>query len=602
MIDIHLHKVVILFRIKIIEMTRYLVSAVVIAAISLLFFVGCANVGNPVGGIKDENPPVLVKSNPENFSTNFKENKFEIHFDEFIKFNDINNKLVVSPPLSKKPKVKLKGRYLVVEFKDDTLKENVTYTFKFDNAIQDNNEGNEFKDLNYVFSTGNKVDTLNFHGSIIKAFDHKADENVFVALYNKLTDSVPIVEKPLYITKADKETGMFEFNNIAEGSYKIFAFKELNNNYIYDQPGEAIAFSDELIEIVTPDENMVKEIDIKSDSTTIDDHQHITLFMFMEDRDQQYLKDYRREKQNKLTLEFNSENRNYIEITPLNFDVKKTLFKDYSIDKKTYDYWVADTTIAKQDTLKLKVDYFATDTLFKLSLRTDTLKFIQKKENKNKKEKIVPFVVQNNVTSSKLELFDSLQIVSTEPILNINKSLISLNIFKDSVEVAVDFKIVPDSTSILKKHIWFNKKQNAKYHLTALPGAFTSIASNINDTINVVFSVKELESYGLVKLNLKSDSYPQIIQLIKADKDKETVIREFFIEKDVLLTIPYLTPDKYFLKSVYDVNGNKKWDTGIYLQHIQPEEIRYLNKEQVQEEVIIKANWEVELDWNLILK
>jgi len=582
-------------------MTKYLVSAAIIAALCIFFLTGCANIGSPTGGIKDTIPPSILESEPANFSTNVKTNKFRVYFDEYIKFDDINNKLVVSPPLSKKPKVTLRGKSFVVSF-EDTLRDNITYTFSFADAIQDNNEGNPYKDFTYVFSTGSIVDTLDFHGSVIRAVDHKAEENVVVALYNNFDDSICIKERPLYITKADKESGFFVFRNIAEGKYKIFAFKELNNNLIYDQAGEAIAFSDEPVEIAAPivdEENSF--LNFNADSSVVDApeiHQHLTLFMFMEDRDQQYLKDYKREKPNKLSLELNTEYNDVIGITPLNFDSKEWFVKDYSVDKKLFNYWLTDTTIAKLDTLKLKVDYLATDSLYKLSWRTDTLKVVYKKD-KNKQEG--KFNTQLNI-SSKLELFDSLDIIASEPISKFDITQISLSVFVDTIETPVPFKVVDDETSLLKKRVLFNRKPGAKYHFTALPNAFQNYSSEINDTLDVNFSVPELDSYGIVKLTYSADLYPQIVQLLKADKDNEKVIREFFIDKDTLLTIPHLTPDKYLIKSIYDANGNKKWDTGEYLKHIQPEQVRYLNKDNVLEEVIVKENWDVELVWDIILK
>lgn len=62
-----------------------------------------------------------------------------IYFDEFVQLKDINEKFIISPPQKKKPKPRLKGKYVQVEFVD-SLKPNTTYTLDFADAISDNNE------------------------------------------------------------------------------------------------------------------------------------------------------------------------------------------------------------------------------------------------------------------------------------------------------------------------------------------------------------------------------------------------------------------------------------------------------------------------------
>ena len=39
------------------------------------FFINCANRGTPDGGPKDETPPSIIKSEPENYSTNFNDSE-----------------------------------------------------------------------------------------------------------------------------------------------------------------------------------------------------------------------------------------------------------------------------------------------------------------------------------------------------------------------------------------------------------------------------------------------------------------------------------------------------------------------------------------------
>ena len=69
----------------------------------LLSFTDCAKKGRPSGGLRDTIAPVILRSAPENFTTNFKNNEIRITFDEFIKLKDISKELIISPPLKYAP-------------------------------------------------------------------------------------------------------------------------------------------------------------------------------------------------------------------------------------------------------------------------------------------------------------------------------------------------------------------------------------------------------------------------------------------------------------------------------------------------------------------
>ena len=65
------------------------------------------------------------------------------------------------------PKVKLGGKSISVNWKD-TLKENTTYTFVFGDNIQDITEGNTLNNFQFVFSTGDVIDTLTYSGKVLE--------------------------------------------------------------------------------------------------------------------------------------------------------------------------------------------------------------------------------------------------------------------------------------------------------------------------------------------------------------------------------------------------------------------------------------------------
>ena len=57
----------------------------------------CAQVVSPTGGLRDETPPKIIQSIPENETINFKGNKIMIEFDEFAILKDLKDNLLVSP-------------------------------------------------------------------------------------------------------------------------------------------------------------------------------------------------------------------------------------------------------------------------------------------------------------------------------------------------------------------------------------------------------------------------------------------------------------------------------------------------------------------------
>jgi hypothetical protein len=46
---------------------------------------GCAQQGSPAGGPRDEDPPVVIESDPPNYSIHFDARRIEIKFDEYIR-------------------------------------------------------------------------------------------------------------------------------------------------------------------------------------------------------------------------------------------------------------------------------------------------------------------------------------------------------------------------------------------------------------------------------------------------------------------------------------------------------------------------------------
>ena len=152
------------------------------------FIYSCARMGTPDGGWYDDTPPSVVGSTPYDKGVNVKSRKVTINFDEYIKIEDAQNKVIISPPQIEQPEVKAAGRKIVVDLKD-SLKENTTYTIDFSDAITDNNEGNPMGNYTFSFSTGDHIDTLEVSGYCLNAENLEPIKGMLVGLYDSLRGS-----------------------------------------------------------------------------------------------------------------------------------------------------------------------------------------------------------------------------------------------------------------------------------------------------------------------------------------------------------------------------------------------------------------------------
>ena len=212
---------------------------------------GCANIGALNGGTKDTTPPRIItaRSTP-NYQTNFKKQTVRLVFDEYIKLEDVFNQVVVSPPLNERPVVESKdSRSVILTFgKDEILRENATYTVNFGTAVKDLNEGNVAKNLRFVFSTGDKIDSLSVVGKIVDAVSGQPVEGALLMLYDNFSDTVVRKTKPFYFAKTEKD-GIARIENVKEGRFKAFALVDKDQNYLFNQDVERIGFPDSLLTI-----------------------------------------------------------------------------------------------------------------------------------------------------------------------------------------------------------------------------------------------------------------------------------------------------------------------------------------------------------------
>ncbi|RLD53374.1 MAG: hypothetical protein DRI94_00075 [Bacteroidetes bacterium] len=362
-----------------------------ITLLIIVLFSACAQIGTLTGGEKDKDPPKFVKSNPDERGLNFSEDKISITFDEFFVLDNLKSLFLSSPPLLEKPDFNIKRKSLIVKL-HEKLKDTTTYTFLFGDAIKDYHAGNKMTDFRFVFSTGDRLDTMEVSGRIIDAKTHKGQADMLVMLYNNYKDSTPITEKPYYIAKTDT-SGKFNINFIKPDRYRIFALKDNDANLNFNLPSEKIAFIDSFIipKVITEtkiDSLKAGTILHKEENDTIGDTlitdtviitqkynyspKNILLFSFTEDYQSQYLVNIERNSKGHCVFQYNKNTKD-LNVTGLGFILNSTnSFTERQDSGRIVSLWLKDKNLYQKDTLRFKLSYFNKDSLGNSILEQDT--------------------------------------------------------------------------------------------------------------------------------------------------------------------------------------------------------------------------------------
>lgn len=511
----------------------------------LLSFTDCAKKGRPSGGLRDTIAPVILRSAPENFTTNFKNNEIRITFDEFIKLKDISKELIISPPLKYAPIITPLSVSKVLKIKIlDTLKDNTTYSFNFGNSIQDNNEGNLFPNYKYVFSTGSYIDSLTLKGTAIDALLPVTDFPTTVALYQvdqSYKDSLVFLEKPTYITTTINETNNFELSNLKQGTYQLIALKEQTRNYTFQPKTDKIGFYKDFITIPTDslfELRLFKEVpDFKPTRPKL-------------------------ESSNRISFGYEGKTDNYqiTLLTQMQEDFQYRIIKQPGRD--TLNFWFKP---------KVTEDSLVFVTKNKLQIDTTTVRF---------RELYSDSLRLTAINDRLISLGDTLKLKANTPLITINSEKISV-VTKDSL--AIDF-VAQINTKENAAQIVFDKQEEQLYSITLRNGALTDYLSNINDSVVYRQQVKPIADFASLNLTLdNADEFPLLIELID---EKFKVVKQTYLEANAPVFFEHINPGKYFIRLIVDQNKNKIWDPGNFLDKLAPERVVYYPSI-----IELRANW-----------
>ena len=525
--------------------------------LSIVVISGCAKRGSPTGGPVDSIPPVLINASPKINSINFESKEIRLTFDEFIKLDNVDEQLIISPPLNKSSyEVKpLNGvtKKVFLEF-IDSLKTETTYSINFGNSIKDNNEGNPLTFFSYTFSTGETIDSLYVRGNISDAFDKETDDYISIHLYridSIFNDSIIFNNRPTYISNSLDSTS-YQFKNIKEGKYLILALKDIDNNYFFDPFYDKIGFIDSLITL--PRDSIINFKLFKEETSLIWDKPHF----------------------------INSEKIGFGYYGKL--DLKNIKIESSLPDSVNYTY----TKENEKDTLIFWLSRNSFDSLNFNLIEKDTTKLVTVKFDRAK-DTLIDSLSISPKTTSIIHLKETFKLSSNIPLKNIEDSLITIR--------DIDSLIVPFTTSINDNldqiDIKFEVSPSDNYRLFILPEAIKDIRGVSNDTLQYNVFSQSLEDYGNVYLDVIRNSNSKfILQMIDSNGD---VIRVFKnVNQDATYNFDYVRPGKYIFRLIEDANNNDKWDTGNYLKKIKPERVYYFSNE-----LEVRANWDLNETFNL---
>ncbi len=577
----------------------------------------CAQQQPLSGGPRDTFPPNLITElSTPNFQTNFEKKDIQLVFDEYIELRDVIKQVVVSPPLKYIPKVKRIKGFKTAEFQfneEEVLKEGVTYAISFGESIKDLTEGNEVENLQFLFSTGDYIDSLEMSGTITDVLTGDPIPDALFMLYENFADTVVRTEKPYYFGKADNK-GEFTIKYLKAGAFKGFALEDQDLNYLFNIPKERIGFTLDSIIINDSTETTI-QIQLFEENTTLGKPK-------MDASTYGFIK-----------MGFKQPPYDAI----IDYDVVgQELYKE--IEGDTIRYWYN-----LQDSLDWNF-YFQRDTL------VDTLKVRALAKN------ITPLALtREREAGEKIPLnpFKPLPITFNHPLKNLDTSLVNFRklILQESAidsmatdsmaeETKVTFDstaeekpvrvIITDSTAIIREdtletnlettddtsseptlqkgprlstnykvdslikrtlvitHEW---EENATYQLEILPAAIIDWYDEPNaDTILLNYTVKPKNDFGNINLTAtEMDSTKSYwFQLLLGENE----VKAFAVQnkKEYKTSFSALLPGKYSIKVIEDLDGNKRWSTGNYDKKLQPERISTANIEE------LRAGWDVEAE------
>lgn len=571
------------------------------AAVTLL--AACASIGRPQGGPRDELPPVFVRSTPMPGDTGVTRRTISLFFNENVQLEDAFNKVIVSPVQLQAPSVRANGRRVTVEMRD-TLIPNTTYTIDFGDAIKDLNEGNVLDGFALDFSTGNTIDSLRISGVVLQAANLEPAQGMLVAAYDVLDDSAVRTLPPVRVARTN-QYGQFTLRNLAEGQYRVYALNDVNRDWHWDR-SENVAFLDTLV-TPTVEDITVTDTLYRSDGTDSLVMRRgrrfmpndVLLMWFNQEYVAQYLKNYRRDDRRRATIVLSAPPDSLPRVSIVGTALDGRPSADWAVEQynernDSLTLWLKSPE-ALADSLTLAVSYRRPDSLDVLEWVTDTLRFFYRepKRKPSPSDTLPPKydLLKISAGSSSQDVNRPLRFAFSQPLESLDTDGVHLSMLIDTLWTPVSLPtIMPDSLDrVLGCVINMAWEPGTKYRLEVDSAAAVGIYEEHNPTFKHEFTVRKLEDYSNLTLNITGADSTAVVQLLNGSD--QPVAQAPVVNGRAVLR--FLNPGTYYARLFFDTDADGKWTTGL-LDSIQPEEVAYYPKK-----IELKANWDVDQSWDI---
>lgn len=544
----------------------------------------CANTTTPPsGGPKDTIPPVIVGLNPLPGTVDVPVHgaRITFTFNEYVTVKDPKS-IFLSPPLSKPPKYRIRGKSLVVYFEED-LQPNTTYTLDLTNAVADNNEGNMFPGYTMTFSTGPRIDSMVVTGTVLDCNTLQPIQGATVMLYKDLADSAVILHRPDAAVKTDA-WGYFAMRNVADTLYRLYAVVDAGNNNIYDLDADRIAFVDTVFRPTLVASDTLPELlkyDMEDTLHCMARRSEHELAVFREHPSKQLILNKKRIADRAAYISFMAPGAEIDSLWIRNVRPDR-LIMQFNPERDSLEIWVNERR-RQPDTLHLYVDYMKTADSTKtlvpytehIALPLEKTGTARRNAERKRRKEDTTLVVKISAEPEMVEQygvtfefgyplikegFDSLRFVSVNP---------------RQQEAVMKYSVARD-TGNLRKYTLTPKDKlmpGYEYRLKVPYRKFEDINGFYNDSTEVKFSLPKDDKLSSLSLTLTGVSHHYIVDLLNDKRDK--TLRSFKVDSDCTLLFPYLQEGKYSIRLTEDINMNGIVDTGSLLEHRQPEKVKF---------------------------
>lgn len=602
-----------------------------LAAFAALVVASCARMGSPDGGWYDDEPPYVVATSPMENAVNFDGNRIYLLFNEYIKMENAQEKVVISPPQLEEPEIKLQGNRIRVELKE-SLKEGQTYTIDFSDCISDNNEGNPMGNYTFTFSTGDHIDTMEVSGSVVDAETLEPIKGALVGLYydelftQEVGDTIFRTQAMIRVARSD-DRGHFNIKGVArDRKYRVFALNDMDRDLKFSQKSEQIAFSERVIEAGSyPDTRLdtlwldalrIKDlVRVPYTHFTPDD---IVLRMFQEKLTERHLLKTERKSPETLGVFFTYGHDSLPSFRPLNFKAQEGVeyIVESNLTKDTITYWLSDSLLINNDSLNIELGYYDTDSTGILVEKIDTFMFTPKigfeKRQKMFEEELKKWQKAQDKAKKKGEKYlteyprkpldvkwssgstmtpgEQISFTVPAPIAVIDTTKFHLQMKVDTLWQDKPFSIVEDTLVSRLYHVEcdFQEKEELKFQVDSF--AIRDVYDRLCVAYTSNIKIGEAENYGRLIVALNGVTGKQfVIQLLSSSGDK--VLRQI-ITTTGKAEFKYLKTGDYYLRALVDDDADGKYTTGLYEENRQPEAVYYYN-----EKIEVKEKWDKDISW-----